>query len=532
MLVATDTDKAARRAADAGAPAVAGAVVLGGQSRIVIEPGDESVDVYYLLDIVNNARAPVNPPTPFAFDMPDGAVGHRDPQGSSPLASVDRHARDACRAVPAGPHVVQVAGDAAGRAAGRSTSRRRFPATLEQLAVIVKKVGDMKLTSPQLERAAGDDGRGRDRSSPRRAARLPPASRCQLTLTGLPHHSADAAVDRAGAGRSHRRRSASGRDAADATPTGAGAERKRLIARREKLLQELVAARARSPQRHASTTRPLRGAPRGARSRRSSTSTARSTPTTPAPSLPAAQASPRDGRVDFDRVELDRRLATLRPPPRAVARLARRSARRHPRPARPERRRQVDADRHARHARRADSGDDPLRRPPRAALGRPAMRGRIGLLAHELHLYPELTARQNLSSSRGSTASTPAALVDAALESRGPDRSRATMRSRVLARHAAAAGARARAAARPAAGAARRAVHRPRRSRGRASSPTGCGSSPPSGAIVVLATHDLDLADGLVTRVAVVRDGRLLSDEPRRPACAPALSRARRGDDG
>jgi ABC-type multidrug transport system ATPase subunit len=34
------------------------------------------------------------------------------------------------------------------------------------------------------------------------------------------------------------------------------------------------------------------------------------------------------------------------------------------------------------------------------------------------------------------------------------------------------------------------------------------------GAIVVLATHDLDLADGLVTRVAIIRDGRLVSDEP------------------
>ena len=33
------------------------------------------------------------------------------------------------------------------------------------------------------------------------------------------------------------------------------------------------------------------------------------------------------------------------------------------------------------------------------------------------------------------------------------------------------------------------------------------------GAIVVLATHDLDLADGLVTRVAVIHNGRLLSDE-------------------
>jgi ABC-type multidrug transport system ATPase subunit len=33
------------------------------------------------------------------------------------------------------------------------------------------------------------------------------------------------------------------------------------------------------------------------------------------------------------------------------------------------------------------------------------------------------------------------------------------------------------------------------------------------GAIVVVATHDLDVADGLVTRVAMMRDGRLLSDE-------------------
>jgi ABC-type multidrug transport system ATPase subunit len=38
-----------------------------------------------------------------------------------------------------------------------------------------------------------------------------------------------------------------------------------------------------------------------------------------------------------------------------------------------------------------------------------------------------------------------------------------------------------------------------------------------SGAIVMLATHDLDLADGLVTRVALIRDGRLLSDEPASP---------------
>ena len=34
------------------------------------------------------------------------------------------------------------------------------------------------------------------------------------------------------------------------------------------------------------------------------------------------------------------------------------------------------------------------------------------------------------------------------------------------------------------------------------------------GCIVMMATHDLDLADGLVTRVALIRGGKLMSDEP------------------
>jgi ABC-type multidrug transport system ATPase subunit len=37
------------------------------------------------------------------------------------------------------------------------------------------------------------------------------------------------------------------------------------------------------------------------------------------------------------------------------------------------------------------------------------------------------------------------------------------------------------------------------------------------GGIIVLATHDLDLADGLITRVAIVRNGRLLSDAAATP---------------
>jgi ABC-type multidrug transport system ATPase subunit len=142
-----------------------------------------------------------------------------------------------------------------------------------------------------------------------------------------------------------------------------------------------------------------------------------------------------------------------------------------------------------------------------------ALRTRIGLLAHELHLYPELSARQNLTFfarlySVDGRDTVDAALAAAGLADRGDDDvsgfSRG-MRQRLALERAL--------------------LHRPRlvlldepftglddravpivRDRVR--------QLAAGGAIVVLATHDLDLADGLVTRVALVRDGRLISDEP------------------
>ena len=143
----------------------------------------------------------------------------------------------------------------------------------------------------------------------------------------------------------------------------------------------------------------------------------------------------------------------------------------------------------------------------------PALRHQIGLLAHELHLYPELTARQNLSFFArlyGVDAGGPveAALAAAGLSDRGEDDvsgfSRG-MRQRLALERAL--------------------IHQPRlvlldepftglddravsvvteRLRGIAA----------SGAIVLLATHDLDLAEGLVTRVVLVQGGRLIADEP------------------
>jgi ABC-type multidrug transport system ATPase subunit len=149
---------------------------------------------------------------------------------------------------------------------------------------------------------------------------------------------------------------------------------------------------------------------------------------------------------------------------------------------------------------------------PPQALGA-ALRGSIGLLAHELSLYPDLTARQNLSFFSGLYGITSAGAIDGALTAaglfeRGDDVisgfSRG-MRQRLALERAL--------------------LHQPRlvlmdepftglddaavelvRARLQAIAAAG--------AIVVVTTHDLDLADGLVTRVAITRAGRLVADEP------------------
>jgi heme exporter protein A len=149
---------------------------------------------------------------------------------------------------------------------------------------------------------------------------------------------------------------------------------------------------------------------------------------------------------------------------------------------------------------------------PARALGA-GLRGSIGLLAHELYLYPELTARQNLeffASLYGLDTGrvVPAALESAGLSDRADDEvagfSRG-MRQRLALERALMHGPRLVLMDEPFTGlddAATAAV------RTRLQALTGAG------AIVVVATHDLDLADGLVTRVAVVRGGRLVTDEP------------------
>jgi heme ABC exporter ATP-binding subunit CcmA len=143
----------------------------------------------------------------------------------------------------------------------------------------------------------------------------------------------------------------------------------------------------------------------------------------------------------------------------------------------------------------------------------PELRRSIGLLAHELHLYPELSASQNLEFFAGlygldARTVVPAALERAGLRDRADDMvsgfSRG-MRQRLALERTLLHGPRLILLDEPFTGLDDQSVTLVTARLKRLAA---------EGAIIILATHDLDLADGLVTRVAVVRSGRLLTDEP------------------
>lgn len=237
LLVATDSKAAAAPAAPA-TPAVAGAVTIGGESRIVIEPADGTMSVYYILDIVNPASSPVNPDRPFTFTLPSDATNTTVIQGSSPLASNKGRDVTVSGPFPPGTTAIQVAAEFA-VTSGTVQFTQVFPADMPQPIVLVKREGAMSLTSPQLDRVQDTVTEGTPVLIGAGAA-LTAGTPLSITLDGLPHHSAvprnitlalAGIIILIGVWASTR-------------PGEAGAdrltERKRLVGRREKLLQDLV----------------------------------------------------------------------------------------------------------------------------------------------------------------------------------------------------------------------------------------------------------------------------------------------------
>jgi len=236
MLVATDKSKPA--GAPAANPPVSGTVTIGTQSRIVAQPNDEVVELFYLLDISNTNTNPVNPTTPFVFDLPSDAQGAAIMEGSSPQAKVSGTRVSVEGPFPSGHTFVQVACALPG-AGGTIELSQRFPAKIEQLAVVVKKVGDTTLQGPQL-RDQREVPAENDVFIAANGGEVAPGQPVELTISGFPHQST---APRRIALFLAALIAALGVWAASRSSPGAAVladERRQLVGRRDKLFNELV----------------------------------------------------------------------------------------------------------------------------------------------------------------------------------------------------------------------------------------------------------------------------------------------------
>lgn len=76
VLVGVDPEAVKRAAEDAKlatGPAIKGLVVLGPESRIITQLTDDCLDIYYVLQVLNSARTPVDIGGPLIIDLPTEA---------------------------------------------------------------------------------------------------------------------------------------------------------------------------------------------------------------------------------------------------------------------------------------------------------------------------------------------------------------------------------------------------------------------------------------------------------------------------
>ncbi len=175
---------AGAQSGSAATAAVEGTVTIGGQSRLVTAFEDEELQVYYLFDIVNAGQVPVRTREPLVFDLPPGAGSPALLEGSSPTAAVRGSSVVVPGPFPPGVTSVQIAFSMP--PSGSVSIRLKLPVAMDQVAVMVEKVGAVVLSSPQLTTIQGGNNSGKQfviGTGPG----LPAGGLLTMEIDGLPH---------------------------------------------------------------------------------------------------------------------------------------------------------------------------------------------------------------------------------------------------------------------------------------------------------------------------------------------------------
>lgn len=186
IAAAKAAEKSAAEAA-AKEPARPGVVEIGPESRIILEYQDDNLTVFYLLEIVNNARTPIDIGGPLVIQLPTGAAGASMMQGSSPNASALGDVLTITGPFAPGKTIAQV-GFSLPQAGESISIQQKWPVAVAQVFVGIEKIGNMQVASPQLTdtREMNSDGQPFIMAT---GPRLNAGETLVLNLSGLPAHS-------------------------------------------------------------------------------------------------------------------------------------------------------------------------------------------------------------------------------------------------------------------------------------------------------------------------------------------------------
>jgi len=168
-------------------PARPGSVSLGPNSRFVVDLENETLQIYYLFEILNPAPYPVTPPAPIILDLPTGAAGAGAIQGSSPQVVVRGSRVTVTPPLQPGTTAANVAFSMP-YFGGNITISQKLPVSLAGATVMVRKIGDMHVQSPLLttQREVPLEGRSYVIAS---GPAIDGNGTLTFDLQGLPHHS-------------------------------------------------------------------------------------------------------------------------------------------------------------------------------------------------------------------------------------------------------------------------------------------------------------------------------------------------------
>lgn len=168
------------------APASPGTVVLGAQTRHIVDFNNEMLEVLHVFEFANAADTPVSVAQPITIAMPADAQQVTLLDGSAPTARVFQQSLVVAGPFAPGRTMAQVVYRLP-ISAGRREIALTLPVASMATNIIVRRLGETHLVEPTLPQSREAEAEGR-RYFTGTGPGLPPGGTLRIVVDGVPHH--------------------------------------------------------------------------------------------------------------------------------------------------------------------------------------------------------------------------------------------------------------------------------------------------------------------------------------------------------